>query len=84
MTQKPITTSWMWKQDDETVWALVIHADTRKVEWYDGLGCACDDGFQEQSFEDFLTIGPRYGDPPPDVLAEIYESLAVLGQKAGI
>ena len=79
MIDKPVTTSWMWKDDDDdTVWGLVLHPEERTVEWYDGIGCACDDGFQEQTFEDFLAIGPRYGNPPSDVLAEVYESVRAL------
>ncbi len=81
MTDQPLTTSWMWRADDGGVWGLVIHTDERTVEWYDSIGCACDDGFQEQTFEDFLTTGPRYGDPPPDVLAEVYASVRALAWK---
>jgi hypothetical protein len=72
----------MWKDEtDETVWGLVIHTDEQTVEWYDGIGCACDDGFQEQTFEDWLAKGPRYGDPPPDVEQQVYQSIHALMEK---
>jgi hypothetical protein len=73
--EKPITTSWMWKQDAE-VWGLTLNLDDRKLEWFDSIGCACGDSFAVQTIADFMQKGPRFGDPPDDVLAEVRESLA--------
>jgi hypothetical protein len=82
MSDKPITTSWMWKQEDGEIWGLTLDTDARKVEWFDGIGCACGDSFAVQSFDDFLAKGPRYGEPPDDTLGEIYASLHTLQQSA--
>ncbi|MBI5668864.1 MAG: hypothetical protein HZC41_12730 [Chloroflexi bacterium] len=81
MSDKPVNTSWMWKEDDGSVWGLVIHTDEQTVEWYDSIGCACDDGFQEQTFDDFLAKGPRYGTPPDDVVDEVYASIHTLRER---
>jgi hypothetical protein len=77
--KKPMTTSWMWKQEDGEVWGLTIDIEKRKLEWFDGIGCACGDSFAEQTVEDFIQRGPRYGDLPDDVLNEVRESLETLG-----
>ena len=78
MAEKPLTTSWMWKQDEE-IWGLTLNVDEQKIEWFDGVGCACGDSFAEQTIPDFLKKGARYGDPPDDILAELRESLTALG-----
>ncbi len=76
--RQPLNTSWMWRTDDGEVWGLSLDAERALVEWFDGIGCACGDSFAVQTFADFLQTGPRYGDPPADVLAEIYASLRAL------
>lgn len=73
-----ITTSWMWKQEDGEVWGLTLDVDARKLEWFDRVGCACGDSFAEQTVEDFTQKGPRFGDLPDDVMAEVRNSLASL------
>jgi hypothetical protein len=82
MDEKPLTTAWMWKQPDEEIWGLTINKDTRKLEWFDGIGCACGDSFAEQTFADFLQKGPRYGDLPEDVMAEVQFALQTLDASA--
>lgn len=79
MTSKPLTTSWMWKQDDGEIWGLTLDVDARKLDWYDGVGCACGDSFAEQSIQDFLQKGPRYGSLPADVLDEVRAAIAAVG-----
>ena len=75
---KPITTSWMWKQEDGEVWGLTLNVDKRKLEWFDGIGCACGDSFAEQTVEDFAQKGARYAELPADILAEVRESLTAI------
>jgi hypothetical protein len=79
--QKPITTSWMWKQEDGEIWGLTLDIDKRKLDWFDGIGCACGDSFATQTVQDFNQRGPRYGDLPDDVLAEVQASLAAISDK---
>lgn len=76
-----ITTSWMWKQEDGEVWGLTLNIAERKLEWFDGIGCACGDSFAEQTVEDFSQKGARYGELPADVMAEVRESLAAIEAK---
>jgi hypothetical protein len=68
----------MWKQPDDEIWGLTVNRDKGRVEWYDGIGCACGDSFAEQTFADFLQKGPRFGDLPDDVLAEVQTTLKTL------
>jgi hypothetical protein len=65
-----MVTDWMWN-DDGAVWGLSLNLDTQRLEWSDSLGCACSGGFAEQSAADFLAHGPRYGQPPPAVVAAV-------------
>jgi hypothetical protein len=78
MADKPLTTVWMWKDDEGEVWGLTLNQDRQKVEWADSIGCACGDSFAEQTFADFLAKGPRYGNPPEDVLNEAVASVKAL------
>lgn len=81
MTAKPLTTVWMWKNaSNDEVWALTANLNKQKLEWSDSIGCACGDSFAEQTFADFLEKGPRYGEPPEDVVAEVYETLRAVAQ----
>jgi hypothetical protein len=66
----------MWKTEDDEIWGLTLDADAQKLDWYDGIGCACGDSFAEQTFDDFLQKGPRYGTLPPDVENEVRAALA--------
>jgi hypothetical protein len=72
-----MTNSWIWRHNNGTL-AVSIDAEEHKLLWYDNPDCGCGDHSQEQTFEDFLKIGPRWGDPPEDVLAEMVEALKVL------
>ncbi len=76
---KPLTTAWMWKDDDGEVWGLTIDRDKGLLEWADSIGCACGDSFAQQTIADYARHGPRYGNPPADVRAEIDASLQALG-----
>jgi hypothetical protein len=82
MSEKGITTAWMWKSDDGEVWGLTLNRSKGKVEWSDSIGCACGDSFAEQTFADFLERGARFGEPPSDVLEEVYTSLKRLSEES--
>ena len=73
-----LNTAWMWKQDDGEIWGLTVDMEKQRVEWFDGIGCACGDSFAIQTAADFLAKGPRYGEPPPDVLSEIQTTLKAI------
>ncbi|MBZ0295550.1 MAG: hypothetical protein K8L99_23530 [Anaerolineae bacterium] len=75
MSEKPLTTSWMWKDDNEEIWGMTINREKGVLEWADSIGCACGDSFAQQSITDFLEKGPQYGNPPQDVLDEIRATL---------
>lgn len=81
MDKKPLTTSWMWRQDDGEIWGLTLNLEKQTLEWFDGIGCACGDSFAEQSIEDFRRRGAHYGSPPDDVLAEVRAALQALENK---
>ncbi len=78
MTEKPLTTTWMWKDDNEEIWGLTVNKDKNKLEWADSIGCACGDSFAEQEYGDFMERGPRYGNPPADVVEEVRTTLSAL------
>ena len=72
-----MTTAWMWNDNGE-IWSLYLNqdADAGKLEWSDSIGCACSSSFAEQSIADFVAHGPRYGNLPADVRAEVAATLA--------
>jgi hypothetical protein len=77
MSEKPVTTSWLWKAG-EGVNGVQIDTDDRMLEWYDDIGCACGDSTAVQSFADFHARGPKFTSIPPEVADEVRASLAAL------
>lgn len=73
-----LTKDWMWNDNGE-VWSIGLDLEREIIEWSDSIGCACSGGFAQQSFADFRENGPRYGQPPADVVAEIQAVLHQLG-----
>jgi hypothetical protein len=67
---KPTARSWMWEFDGG-VEGADLDLDSRTVNFFRGLGCACDDSPYEQTFEDFLKRGAVWVDPPPEVEQEM-------------
>ncbi|MDX1994679.1 MAG: hypothetical protein SF029_20010 [bacterium] len=78
MSGNPVNTSWMWK-DGEELNGLKLNRDTGRLEWYDGVGCACGDSTAEQTVEQFRSRGPAFGNPPADVLEELETAITTLG-----
>lgn len=72
-----MATSWIWRHEMGTQ-AVSLDAAAQVLTWYDNPGCACSELGMDQKVADFLEKGPRWGDPPPDVLAEIHAALAEL------
>lgn len=77
MSDPKITLSWMWR-DGESINALKINTDRRRLEWFDEIGCACGDSTAEQSFADFAAHGAKLSGVPDDVLSELRQSLNAL------
>ena len=78
MTQKELTTSWLWQAGDG-VNGLKIDADQGLMQWYDNFGCACGDSTATQTYEDYFKRGPTFSSMPDDVKAEVAQSLEALG-----
>lgn len=72
-----MTTSWIWRHENGTQ-AASLNTEEQILEWYDNPGCACGDRGMNQTVADFLKKGPRWGDPPADVLAEMQQAIAEL------
>lgn len=72
-----LITSWMWKQDEE-IWGLTLNVKKQVLAWMDGIGCACGDSFAEQTLTDFIEKGPRFGNPPADVVEEVHHSVRLV------
>jgi len=75
------TTSWIWQYNNGTQ-AVSLDLENRKLLWYDNPDCGCGDNAQEQTFENFLQKGARWGNPPDDVLKEmrsVVEALSTVG-----
>jgi hypothetical protein len=80
MTTHPqVDTAWMWGTSYGGVNGVTIEPLDRQLLWFDdGAGCACDDAAASQSYEDFRKRGPFFDSIPPEILAEVRQSLAVL------
>lgn len=74
MPAKPKTTSWIWRFENGTQ-AVSLDLERKKLVWYDNPDCGCDDNGFDQSIDNFVQKGPRYGEPPDDVLQEIYDAV---------
>lgn len=71
---------WMWHNEASGgVQAAIADFDENVILWFEEPGCACGGDNGEQTFTDFLDIGPRALTPPDDVLAEMRESVRQLG-----
>jgi hypothetical protein len=69
--KRPPTTAWMWRADDGGTEGADLDLGHGVVRWYDSVACACEDNKLEQTFADFLKRGAHYGDPPPEIEAEM-------------
>lgn len=80
MTDKP-QTAWMW-QDAYSGGAsgARVNLKENEIEWFDSIGCACDDSASVQTIVDFIENGPRFVTPPDDVLAEMQQELGEYAQ----
>ena len=76
-----LRTAWMWPTDDGT-FGLGFDAETKTFHWYDQIGCACGESFNDQPLAEFERKGVPGGVPtiPDDILAEIAVAVARLNQ----
>ena len=75
---KPINTAWMCPMDTGGVNGLKIDRERGVLQWYDEIGCDCDDPTAVQTYMQFNEQGPAFTDTPDDVLEELAESVKVL------
>ena len=78
LRDKPINTAWMWPLDSGGVNGLKIDREHGVLQWYDEIGCTCDDATATQTYAEFYEIGPAFTDAPDDVLDELAESVKAL------
>jgi len=72
-----LTTSWMWK-DGEDLNGLQIDAEEGRLEWFDGVGCACGDSTLSQTYDQFAQKGPAFPGIQDEILTEVRAALAQL------
>lgn len=77
---KKVQTAWMWATDGGGVNGAKIDTERGVIQWFDEIGCACDDSTTLQTYAHFAEHGPAFDDAPEDVVAELTESVALLEQ----
>lgn len=71
MTQ---TTAWMWASDFGSS-GMTLDFENNRLEWFEGISCACGDTPFKQTIEQFLKKGPLVADVPTDIIEEIHQSI---------
>ncbi len=74
MAKQP-QSNWVWADDSGGMMGATADLDDKKIMWFDQPGCACGDYEDAQTIADFLAKGPRYLNPPADVLEEMRVAL---------
>ncbi len=73
-----VQTAWMWATDNGGVNGAKIDTERKIVQWFDEIGCACDDSTDVQTYAQFRENGAMFTDAPEDVIEELSASVAVL------
>jgi len=68
----------MWATDGGGVNGAKIDVERKIVQWFDEIGCACDDSTDIQTYAQFIEQGAMFSDAPDDVIAELSASVAAL------
>jgi len=68
----------MWATDRGGVNGAKIDVERKIVQWFDEIGCACDDSTDIQTYAQFIEQGAMFSDAPDDVIAELSASVAAL------
>lgn len=68
--------AWIWHTNDN-VYGLRLDLADGRLEWYDTIGCDCDDNTAEQTIAQYQQTGiPNVIPiPPSDILAELHQAL---------
>ena len=68
--------AWIWYAND-TVYGLRLDLEDGRLEWYDTVGCDCDDDAIRQTIAQYRQTGAPnvIPIPPPDILAELNQAL---------
>jgi hypothetical protein len=61
----------MWATDSGGVNGAKIDTERGVIQWYDEIGCACDDSSVLQTYAHYKVNGPAFLDTPDDVVAEL-------------
>jgi hypothetical protein len=75
---KQINTAWMWPMDSGGVNGLKIDSDHGVLQWFDEIGCTCDEPTVTQSYAQYREQGPAFPDAPDEVLAELDAAVRTL------
>ncbi len=78
MAESKVQTAWMWATDRGGVNGAKIDVERKIVQWFDEIGCACDDSTDIQTYAQFIEQGAMFSDAPDDVIAELSASVAAL------
>jgi hypothetical protein len=68
----------MWPLDSGGVNGLKIDREHGVLQWYDEIGCTCDDATATQTYAHFRENGPAFTDAPDDVLEELNQTVKAL------
>ena len=68
--------AWIWHTND-AVYGLRLDLADGRLEWYDTIGCDCDDNTAEQTLAQYQQTGvPNVIPiPPSDILTELNQAL---------
>lgn len=78
MAENPLKTAWMWATEDGEMNGMTIDTSHKRLDWFDGIGCACGDSSAVQSYTEYQRKGSPLGELPDDVKAEIDASIGAL------
>ncbi|MBC6956288.1 MAG: hypothetical protein DWB44_08925 [Chloroflexi bacterium] len=70
-----INTEWMWANEDGGVNGLKVDPDREVLEWFDEIGCACEDADYVQSYAHYHEYGPAFSNIPDDVVEQLERAL---------
>jgi len=80
MADSKVQTAWMWATAGGGVNGAKIDTQHGLIQWFDEIGCACDDSTDIQTYAQYLENGAMFTDAPEDVIEELSASVATLSK----